>query len=371
MRALVIGTFASAVAVVFGAQGFDDTPGLPGEAPSLAAGQAGVAAALPGRVSTAAPDELDDALTAMIRRNCVTCHNDGLMTGNLSLQRFHVADAAGEAETAEKMIVKLRANMMPPPGMPRPAGDSLLMLVDRLEQRVDEAAAAYRRAGTRRFQRLNQDEYARSIRMLLDLEVDAGKWLPSDNYISSFDTHSDAQGLSTALLEAYLRAAADISRLAVGNPTAAKLDIAYPVPIEISQHAWDYVEGAPYGTRGGIVATHDFPTDGEYIFSVETVLAQRGKHFQDLDISIDGVQVALLALPLGQSGVRATAGNAGGDVMSTEPIFVPAGQHRVSAAFVRKIEGPYEDRFVTHLWSMVGGEDSSAGRTMGSRRCLT
>ena len=206
---------------------------------------------------------------------------------------------------------------------------------------------------------------ARSIWALLNLEVDAEKWLPSDNYVSNFDTHSDAQGLSTTLLEAYLRAAADISRLAVGNPGAATAGVAYKVPIEISQHAWDYVEGAPYGTRGGIVVTHDFPTDGEYVFSVETVLAQRGKHFEDLDISIDGEQVALLAMPLGNSGPRAVAGGAGESALSTEPVFIPAGQHRVSAAFVRKIEGPYEDRFVTHLWSMVGGEDSSGWANYG------
>ena len=57
-----------------------------------------------------------DELTAVVRRYCVVCHNDQLRTGNLSLQAFDVAEAVSHAPTAEKMIKKLRLDMMPPPG---------------------------------------------------------------------------------------------------------------------------------------------------------------------------------------------------------------------------------------------------------------
>ncbi len=294
-------------------------------------------------------------LTDVVRRYCVRCHNERLLRGNLTLETFDVEAAHERAPTAEKMIRKLRAGMMPPPGQRRPSPDTLLALVETLETVVDRAAARDPNPGARRFQRLNRAEYERVIRDLLDLEIDAGRWLPADTYLGAFDNMSDAQGLSTTLLEAYLRAATEVSRLAVGNPDALSRSVKYTNPIEVSQHAWDHLEGTPYGTRGGMVVTHDFPVDGEYLFTIETLFGQ-GTGFQDVDISIDGEGVALLGL---EHGSRSTY------PIRTEPIFVRAGQRRIAAAFVRTIEGPYEDRLKTPGWSFVGGEDSQAWANYG------
>src|SRR5262249_1839311 len=57
---------------------------------------------------------------AVIKRYCVTCHTDARKPGGLSLASFDVARAAESAEVAERVIRKLQAGMMPPPGMPRP-----------------------------------------------------------------------------------------------------------------------------------------------------------------------------------------------------------------------------------------------------------
>ena len=294
-------------------------------------------------------------LTAVVQRYCARCHNERLLRGNLILETFDVEAAHERAPTAEKMIRKLRAGMMPPPGQRRPSADTLLALVETLESVVDREAARDRNPGSRRFQRLNRAEYARVIRDLLDLEIDAGRWLPADTYLGAFDNMADAQGLSTTLLEAYLRAATEVSRIAVGNPAAPSKTAKYTNPIDVSQHAWDHIEGAPYGTRGGLVVTHDFPVDGEYVVSIETLFGQ-GTGFQDVDISIDGEGVAFLGL---EHGGRSTV------PIRTEPIFVKAGQRQVAAAFVRTIEGPYEDRLKTPGWSFVGGEDSQAWANYG------
>ncbi|MCY3611215.1 MAG: DUF1587 domain-containing protein, partial [Gemmatimonadetes bacterium] len=257
---------------------------------------------------------IDDAadLTGVVQRYCVRCHNERLLRGNLTLEEFDVASAHEQAPTAEKMIRKLRAGMMPPPGQRRPPPDTLLALVETLETVVDREAALDRNPGSRRFQRLNRAEYERVIRNLLDLEIDASRWLPADTYLGAFDNMADAQGLSTTLLEAYLRAATEVSRLGVGNPDALSKTAKYTNPIDVSQHAWDHIEGTPYGTRGGMVVTHDFPVDGEYVISMETLFGQ-GTGFQDVDISIDGEGVALLGL---EHGGRSTV------PIRTEPIFV-------------------------------------------------
>jgi hypothetical protein len=314
-------------------------------------GASSAIAALPVDASPPGPAELSE----VVQQYCVRCHNARRMTGNLTLEGFDVSAAHESAETAEKMIVKLRADMMPPPGARRPPADTLLSLVETLETLVDVAAAAAPNPGARRFQRLNRAEYERVVRDLLALDIDAGRWLPADTYLGNFDNLSAAQGLSTTLLEAYLRAATEVSRLAIGNPNAVSTSAKYTNPIEVSQHAWDHIEGAPYGTRGGIVVKHDFPADGEYVFSVETLFG-RGTGFEDLDVSVEGEGVALLALEH----------NGGGRLpIRTEPIFVRAGQHTVAAAFVRRHEGPYEDRLSPFRWSFVGGEDATQWANYG------
>jgi len=140
-------------------------------------------------------------LTVVVQTYCQVCHNDALMTGNLSLTGFEIENAPNHPETAEKMIRKLRAGMMPPPGMPRPNPDTLLALVEELETTVDQNADANPNPGVRRFQRLTRAEYGKSVQQLLDLEIDASRWLPEDTFLGNFNNLSAAQGLSTTLLE--------------------------------------------------------------------------------------------------------------------------------------------------------------------------
>jgi hypothetical protein len=307
---------------------------------------------MPGPLSTRAVDDL----TEVVQQYCVDCHSDRRLRGNLSLEGFSVENASAEAETAEKMIRKLRAGMMPPPGRRRPAGDTLLALVEALETDVDEAAVGAPYVGVRRFQRLSQAEYEHVMADLFGLEVDASKWLPPDVLVGSFDNMSAAQVLSTTLLDSYLRAAADISRLAIGNPTATSSTTKHGNPMEVSQHAWDHIEGTPFGTRGGMVVTHDFPADGEYVFQIGTAQGSGNQtSVEDIDISIDGEPVALLMLEHNAAGSL--------PAIETEPIFVRAGQHKVSAAFVNLIEGPYEDRFSPPDWSRGGTGGGEYGVT--------
>ena len=309
------------------------------------------------------------ALTDVVRKYCVVCHNDQLMTGNVSFQNLDVERADEHAETAERMIRKLRAGMMPPPGAPRPSPDTLLALVETLESKVDAAAKLSPNLGDRRFTRLTRSEYRRVIKDFLGLEVDPGRWLPPDITVGAFDNTAAAQSLSSTLLDSFLRAAADVSRIAVGDPKAEALSIKYKNPVQLSQHAWDHIEGTPFGTRGGMVVTHDFPADGEYVFQIEKALGGGNQtSMEDIDISVDGEPVALLMLPHNGGGRGGFGGGGGANDGSTggirtEPTFVKAGQHRVSAAFVNLIEGPYEDRFNSTGWSWAGTQGSDYGIT--------
>ncbi len=318
----------------------------PAPAPASASMVHGLGGAAAGPAAAVATDN------EVIQRYCVTCHNDRRLRGNMSLERFDAEATADNADLAERMIRKLRAEMMPPPGSRRPAGDTLLALVEGLERQLDAAAAASPDPGGRAFQRLNQVEYENAIRALLDLEVDAGAYLPLDTKSANFDNISDVQLLSPLLLDSYFRAAAEISRLAVGDPQATPSSSTYTNPGYASQ--WDRAEGAPYGTRGGISVTHTFPADGEYVFTMAFEHTTTGGFFggttpgEQIEVSVDGERVALLEVDRWMD-----VSDPNGVTMRTEPIFVRTGPHRVSAAFLRLSEGPMEDLVSPHDWSLT------------------
>ncbi len=62
----------------------------------------------------AEPDLTRQALDDVVDQYCASCHSDRRMTGNLSLEGFDVENPLDQAATAEKIIRKLRAGMMPP-----------------------------------------------------------------------------------------------------------------------------------------------------------------------------------------------------------------------------------------------------------------
>src|SRR5206468_10136904 len=69
-----------------------------------------------------------EAQTALVKQYCAGCHSDKGKAGQLTLAAFDVAQVADHAETGEKMIRKLRAGMMPPPGARRPDAEALKTL---------------------------------------------------------------------------------------------------------------------------------------------------------------------------------------------------------------------------------------------------
>ncbi|MDB4913624.1 MAG: hypothetical protein JWM95_1268 [Gemmatimonadetes bacterium] len=317
----------------------------------------------PPRIHTSLGKLSAPAMNDVVARFCVDCHNPVTLKGNLSLEDFNVDSAftAARLPTAEKMIRKLRAQIMPPPGAVKPLGDTLTMLAASMESLIDKASRPT--PGARTFPRLNRPEYERAVRDLIGVEVNASDYLPLDTKSANFDNIADAQALSATLLESYLNAAAAVSRMAMGDKSATNLVTTYSTSPFSSQHQWDHLEGTPYGTRGGVVAEHPFPADGMYTIRVN-VEGGVGTKLEDIDVSIDGNRVALLKYERNVDRSINSADNIlGADYIRTEPIRIKAGQQHVSAAFIRRAEGPYEDLIKPHLWSQAGHGSASSGTT--------
>lgn len=299
-----------------------------------------------GSLSAEEPDA-----NQLLRTTCVACHNEHALQAGLNLQQFDATAPYLDPVVAEKIIRKLRTGQMPPIEIPRDEA-AIEHLVATLEYGLDRHAAAENRAGSRPFQRLNRAEYGQLVYDLLGLEVDPAEWLPEDRISASFDNIADAQELSTTLMIGYLTAASEIARRAIGHEAAPPTATTYSNSPGQSQHEWERVEGAPYGTRGGVSALHTFPADGEYRFSMR-FMSGWGERDHDIDISVDRERIALVHYggDIDYQGLK-------GFPVETGPIFVRAGQHRVTASFVRKMDGPYEDLLKPNARSLTGTETS-------------
>jgi len=322
--------------------------------PALAASVKPVASHVPAAMPA-------DAQTSLVKQYCTTCHHDKMKSGGLTLATFDATQAAAHANVTEKMIRKLRAGMMPPAGVKRPDAASLQALALALETRIDQAAAARPNAGWRPFQRLNRAEYARAVRDLLAVDVDVTAFLPPDTISHGFDNISDEQAFSPTLMEGYLRAASQISRLALGDRNASAGSVTYKVPRDASQMR--HVEGAPIGTRGGVSVMHTFLADGEYTFTMLLHSGPTGDLFggatrgEQIEVSIDGERAALVPI----NHAMRESDEHGLNVFSPR-IHVRAGAHRVSAAFIETADGPIDDLLAPIEHTLA---DTNIGETFG------
>jgi hypothetical protein len=214
--------------------------------------------------------------------------------------------ASERAEAWEKVIRKLRTSAMPPAGLPRPDKAVYDSLATYLETSLDKTAAAKPNPGRPGIYRLNRAEYANAIRDLLGLEVNSESLLPADDSGYGFDNIGDVLSVSPLLLDRYMSAARQISRLAIGDPT-----LRLPVTnYDISLRRWQNdqaSEDLPFWSRGGTAIRHYFPLDAEYVVTIRlqraagTALSGMGAPHQ-LDVRLDGARLQLFTIGVGKIG---------------------------------------------------------------------
>jgi hypothetical protein len=286
----------------------------------------------------------------LVKQYCAGCHNDRLRSGDFSWTGVDLSKPADHAEKLEKVILKLRANLMPPPNAKRPPGDVLAKFATALETSIDNEAAANPNPGARAIHRLTRTEYATAVRDLLDVNVDIESMLPPDELSRGYANMSDVLKTSASLIEGYVRAASRIGRIALGDPETSRAVVTYTIPRVVSQLR--HVEGTPYGTRGGVAVVHNFPADAEYIFRLSFyysgLAVLYGQHElqgpQQIEVAVNGERVALLDIP---PRLKLATD------LRTVRIPVKAGPQRISAAFITKADGPVDDVVMPPEQSLV------------------
>ena len=280
---------------------------------------------------------------ALVSRYCAECHSVAEQEGGLVLERPNLADPAAQRAKWEKVIHKLDAGLMPPPGEPRPSNEAIASLVSYLETNLDATAPKPAGAPVRR---LNRTAYGNAVRDLLGFPIDVDTLLPAEVSSNGFDNVSDTLKTSPLLLERYLTVGLRVAAMAVGDTKLAPRGTEYRPRLDLSQNDW--IEGLPYGTRGGLVVDHYFETDAEYEIRPElwratgsTVRGVEGfKTPFELQILIDGVVVHSAEFGGADDDALSNRdiGSAVTQVGERLPVRLPvkAGLHRVGVTFVMK-----------------------------------
>jgi mono/diheme cytochrome c family protein len=246
------------------------------------------------------------AQAAVLKKYCVTCHNQNLRTAGLVIDTGDLLRVPDHAEVWEKVIRKLRTGTMPPAGLPRPDTSTYNLLASYLEKEIDTAAAAHPNPGqTEAIHRLNRTEYQNAVRDMLALDIDTAALLPADDQSYGFDNIAGVLKMSPTLLERYMGAAREISRLVVGASTLPPSAETFRLRSDLSQY--EQLDGLPFGTRGGISIRYNFPQDGEYIIKAELLDLFAGAQVKEphqLEFAIDGERVKVFTLaPRGRGGM--------------------------------------------------------------------
>ena len=305
---------------------------------------------------------------AVINKYCVTCHNDKVRSGGLALTAVDPGAPSAHADVWERVIEKLRARSMPPPGRVRPDAATYDAVADALEGALDRAWAGSPNPGRiGAVHRLNRTEYSNAIRDLFGLDplsIDVKSQLPGDETADgSFDKFADNLSISTAHIERYLSVARQVTRLATGLPPASPVIERFEIPLHVTQEDRQS-EDLPLGSRGGIAVRYHFPYDGEY-----TIKVRLQRNYQDyikgmgweqqLDVRLDGKLLKRFSVggkaqgrPAGASyagdGEPGFAGapeweeymQVGGDAGIEVRVPVSAGRRIVGVAFVRELWEP-------------------------------
>jgi len=296
------------------------------QATAAASGQAAGSTTATAPAQTPSAQASGSPQRALLDRYCVSCHSQRAKAAGqesarkLTLDDLDPARVSEHADKWELVVRKLRAGMMPPANARRPDRATYEGFITGLENELDRTAVPY--TPSPGLHRLNRTEYANAIRDMLALEIDPAAYLPPDDSTHGVDNIAGALGISSTLVEASVNAAGKISRLAIAEPTPPGL-VVYRTPEDTSQ---DYhIEGLPFGTRGGILVKHLFPSDGEYTVTVTPIFGDNmsptgfgSVPCEKLEILLDGERLQLVDWQ-GSRRLGTSPANCGGESAPASP----------------------------------------------------
>jgi mono/diheme cytochrome c family protein len=316
--------------------------------------------AAPPQAAPAAPAGAQAQLATM-QQYCATCHNDRVKTAGVSFQGITPESIGQHADVFEKAVRKMRGRVMPPPGARQPGGAAIDSLVAYLEESLDKADGKAHLPDQVVLHRLNRKEYTNAVRDLLAVDFDAAEVLPADDIADGFDNIASALQVSPSFIEQYVIAARAVAVKAVGRPDARPGGWTFRAgPGTQLTH----VPGLPLGTRGGILAQVDLPSDGEYqvdIADMVTHIWGNGMEFENPLVVVLDNKVVYETVIGGEEDMKLydQVQNGALDRVNARlkkiRFHATAGPHRIGVTFKRRTFAESDDQL--EMFAPGGGQD--------------
>lgn len=293
------------------------------------------------RAYLSALDNLEDSWTTL-ETYCTGCHNFDDYAGGVDFTLLSPDAVSEEGATFEMALRKIRNNVMPPPNQDQPTDDERWELVASIENVLDTHAAMESNPGRIGLHRLNRTEYGNAIYDITGVKLDTELALPKDDNSDGFDNIASVLKVSPSFLDQYIAAARVVSEQAVGSPSPRNESVVYRMD---SSNQGVHVHGLPLGTRGGVLAEHIFPVDGEYAISI---LGMAGAGYtlgmeynHGVVITVDGVKVFERDIGGGEDlrmldQVQAPAVAEINGRFSDIRIPLTSGPHKIGVAFIAR-----------------------------------
>jgi mono/diheme cytochrome c family protein len=298
---------------------------------------------------------------ATLQQYCVSCHNDRARMAGVSFQGITPESIGEHPDVFERAVRKMRGRVMPPPGARQPDAAAIDALVAYLEDTLDRAAPRAHVPDRVVLHRLNRKEYTNAVRDLLAVEFDATQVLPADDVAEGFDNIATALQVSPSFIEQYVIAARLVAVKAVGRPDARPGGWTFRAG---PGNQLSHVAGLPLGTRGGILATVDLPSDGEYsvdIADMATHIWGNGMEFENPLVVVLDNKVVYETVVGGEEDMKLYDQVQNGALdrvnarLKNIRFFATAGPHRIGVTFKRRTFAESDDQL--QMFARGGGQD--------------
>ncbi len=298
---------------------------------------------------------------AALTQYCATCHNDRVKTAGVSFANLTPESIGQHVDLFEKAVRKVRGRVMPPPGARQPDAATADALVAWLEQSLDRAQTQAHVPDRLVLHRLNRKEYTNAVRDLLAVDFDATEVLPADDVAEGYDNIAAALQVSPSFIEQYVIAARAVAVKAMGRSDARPGGWTFRAgPGSQLTH----VPGLPLGTRGGILASVDLPSDGEYIVDIADMATHiwgNGMEFENpLVVTVDNAVVYETVIG-GEEDMKLYDQVQNGALdrvnarLKNIRFQATAGPHKIGVAFKRRTFAESDDQL--QMFTKGGGQD--------------
>jgi mono/diheme cytochrome c family protein len=309
--------------------------------------------------ASGAPNAQDQLAT--VKTYCATCHNDRVKTGGVSFDGLTVENIGQHAEVFEKAVRKVRGRVMPPPNARQPNAQAADSLVAFLEQTLDKSEDQSHVPDKLVLHRLNRKEYRNAVRDLLAVDFDATEVLPVDDVAEGFDNIASALQVSPSFIEQYVIAARAVAVKAMGRPDARPGGWTFRAG---SGSQLTHVPGLPLGTRGGILADVDLPSDGEYVVDIADMATHiwgNGMEYENPLVVVVDAKVVYETVIGGEEDMKAYDQVQNGALdrvnarLKNIRFKTTAGPHKIGVTFRRRTFAESDDQL--QQFTKGGGQD--------------